>query len=473
MKHILMLFSDQQRQDTIGAYGNDVMQTPNLDALANDSIIFQNCITPSPVCVPARFSMLSGQYPARTGCNNNNSEAVYKEPGFYNRMTERGYESCCIGKMHYELDLYGSMGFKKRITQEEFADSNDDYTQFILKNYPHVYDYHGMRSEMYYVPQISQLPTEAHPTNWIGDRSVEYIEEFDSQQSMFLVSSFIHPHPPFSPPAPWNKLYREDPPVPYNTTPEERKGFAEILGNRCACERLQMSDQDILRMKNYYYSCVSFVDYQVGRIIQALKDKGMYEDTLILYSSDHGDMMGDLGMVGKRIMMDGACRIPFILHYPGKKPGVRDDVCSLVDVAPTLLRYAGIEYQPNEFDGIDLFGEEIHEYVFSQFGCGSNGDYMVTDGKEKLIYHDETGHYFYFESMPEMRNTYDLSNPRVQYWKKLLDAYRASDANTAEKSITQEGATRSFPHYMGRMDHAMRQKEEAAEIPTNYCIDLG
>src|SRR5690606_28764724 len=111
MKHVLILFTDQQRYDTIGAYGNPHIQTPNLDKLVADSIVFERCITPSPVCVPARLSLMSGQYPARTGNNNNNKKSKYTGRGFYSELTDAGYNSCCIGKMHNKWDAYGSMGF--------------------------------------------------------------------------------------------------------------------------------------------------------------------------------------------------------------------------------------------------------------------------------------------------------------------------------------------------------------------------
>ena len=472
LKHIVMLFTDQQRRDTIGVLGNPGIQTPSLDALAQESVVFDNCITPSPVCVPARLSMFSGQYPARTGCNNNNADSVYTGEGFYSMLTGGGYQSCCVGKMHHLMDPYGPMGFEKRWTQEELSDPQDDYTKFILKNYPWVFDYHGMRSEMYYVPQISQLPPEDHPTQWVGDRSVEFIRECDPERPTLLVSSFIHPHPPFCPPAPWHKLYREDPPGPFVPEEGDLQGFWELIGDRCSCRRLMISEQDLLRMKNFYYACVSFLDYQVGRIVQALKDKGMYDDTLILFTSDHGDMMGDYRAIGKRTMVDASCHVPFLLRVPGRRPQHRADVCSLVDVAPTLLGFAGVPYNREEFDGIDLFGGSRHEVAFSQHGCGENGTYMVTDGSRKLVYQAASGRYYYFDRIPEERDVYDPENPQAGRMRELLDGYRAKDRNGAPASQTYEKYTKTHPHYPGRMDHTMRREEEKAAIPKGYQIDL-
>ena len=233
-----------------------------------------------------------------------------------------------------------------------------------------------------------------------------------------------------------------------------------------------MSRQDILRSKNFYYACVSYVDYQVGRIIQALKDKDMYDDTLILFSSDHGDMMGDYNAIGKRAMVDASARVPFIVHYPGKEPAERYDACSLVDVAPTVLSYAGIPYDKDEFDGVDLFADSDRRYVYSQHGCGDKGTYMITDGKTKLVYIKSSDKYHYFDTIPEERDIYDPADSKVMEMQKLLDAYRLSDQNKSETSRTYEKYTKTHPHYPGRMDHTLRHDEEAAMIPAGYTIDL-
>ena len=116
-KHFLLLFTDQQRRDTIHALGNENIVTPALDSIANEAVVFDRAYTPSPVCVPARASMFAGQYCARTGNNTNNRTKVYSGEGFFSEFTKAGYNTCCIGKMHYNFDLYGKMGFRTRLTQ--------------------------------------------------------------------------------------------------------------------------------------------------------------------------------------------------------------------------------------------------------------------------------------------------------------------------------------------------------------------
>ena len=472
-KHVLMFFTDQQRYDTIHALGNDEIVTPALDQLSGDAIVYDKCYTPSPVCVPARLSMLSGQYCARTGNNTNNKAQVYNGEGFYSEFTKAGYNSCCIGKMHYYTDLYAPMGFKKRLSQEEMAHPDDDYTKWLKASpYKNVFDYNGQRTELYYIPQVSQLPMEAHPTQWVGDRSVEFIESCNPDEPMFLVSSFIHPHPPFCPPAPWNKMYRH--PIRRAFQPEDRDSYEDLLRNRYTLDALGISPRRLELLNQHYYACISFVDYQVGRIIQALKDKGMYEDTIIMYSSDHGDLMGDYRSMGKRTMLDGASHIPFLLKVPGMAHERRTEVCSLVDVAPTLLSLCDIPYDKAEYDGVNLM-DEHHDVVYSQYSSGPSATYMVASNHDKLVYSAIGDRYFYFDSFPEAHDRYDPANPRCQELKALLDAHMASDCCPQVDTRVMENPARQAPlsFYPKFDDHVNTRNEEIARMPKGYPIEVG
>lgn len=471
--HILFLFTDQQRRDTIHALGNERICTPALDEIARESVVFEQCYTPAPVCVPARLSMFAGQYPGRTGCCNNNRSYCYTGEGFYSEFTKHGYQSCCVGKMHHCKDPYGLMGFEQRYTQEELSHPKDDYTRFIVESpYRHVFDYNGMRSEMYYIPQISQLPAEYHPTQWVGDQSVQFIQNCDPNRPMFLMSSFIHPHPPFAPPAPWNKMYRTESVDPY--MPETPEEFDAFMSDRFTLKKMGISRQDLTLLRNYYYSCISFVDFQIGRIIQALKDRGMYENTIVVFSSDHGEMLGDFGTMGKRSMLDGAAHIPLLMRIPGVPAMRRTDVCSLVDIAPTLLSCSGIEYDNTEYDGLNLFGARKHTEVYSQYSTGKNGVYMVATNHDKLVYHGPTQQYYYFDQIPEDTNKYSSGTSRIQNLQQLLNTYMRKDCCDPLLSATNDDVSgvNKLPYGPKRADHLMRQKDELAQMPKGYMIDL-
>lgn len=471
--NFLFLFTDQQRFDTIHQLGCDRIQTPNLDALASSSVVFDKCYTPAPVSVPARFSMFSGQYCAHSGCCNNNGAHQYMGEGFYHMFTQAGYSTCCVGKMHHAKDLYGPMGFEKRFTQEELSQPQDDYTRFVMSSpYRSVFDYHGQRSEMYYIPQVSPLPIEYHPTQWVADRSLEFLEGVSADKPFFLMSSFVHPHPPFAPPAPWNKLYRTVSADPY--MPDDPSEFTPFLSDRFTCEKIGISRQDLSLLRNSYYACISFVDHQIGRIVEALKKRGLYDNTVIVFSSDHGEMLGDFGTMGKRSMLDAASRVPLFVRVPGKAAQVRHDVCSLVDIAPTLLHCAGIACDESGFDGIDLFSSQRHDVVFSQYGTGRCGTYMAASNHDRLIYMASTDQFFYFDTIPEDTNKYDEASPRVRELKKQLLDHISSDCCDPSCASTADDVSgiNRFPYGPKRADHLMRQAEERARIPVGYTIDL-
>ena len=207
-----------------------------------------------------------------------------------------------------------------------------------------------------------------------------------------------------------------------------------------------------------------------------LESPGWYDDTVILFIADHGETLGDYRHAGKRTMLSSANRIPFILRVPGTEGGERSDPVSLVDVAPTLLSLFGIDYDPAEFDGIDILSGK-HQEVYSQYECGEKACYMVAAEKDKLIYSREYDKYAYFDECPEHVNKYDEGGERVAYLKALLDAHMANDkCDIAKNPMKKDGGgpkkkkIQDFGN--GRMDHVFRADEEIARIPEGYRIDM-
>lgn len=392
MKNILLIMTDQQRYDTIHSLGNKKIKTPALDALCEDSTSFTRAYTPSPVCVPARFSALSGKYCHNTGCSKNGMMPDGHE-SIMEKLKRSGYETCGIGKMHFNFETDGNMamwGYDKRVTSEEVNGAKrDDYKDYLEKNgYGHVKDVHGVRSEMYYIPQPSQLPEKHHHTTWCADESIEYIENRNKEKPFFLMCGIIKPHPPFELPVPWNKLYRS-PDMDYPFVPvgfEDMQTYWNRVQNRYKYKS-KGRDRELERIiKAHYYGCISLIDYNVGRIIKKLKDEGIYDDTLIIFTSDHGEMLGDFNCYGKRSFLDPAVRVPLIVHYPDKMKGEKiNEPVSLVDLAPTILNFAGME-PPVDFDGCDLYEEEPGRPVVSQYHQNDKALYMIVEGKYKYFY---------------------------------------------------------------------------------------
>lgn len=388
--NILLLFTDQQRYDTIGALGNPLLKTPVLDRLVERGVCFTNAYTPSPVCVPARYAMLTGQSPHKTGCVNNQSM-----PSGYTSLMEVlascGYETLGIGKMHFTFDDPREMwGFQRRAFSEEVSGApGDDFIASLKEaGYQHVHDPHGVRSEMYYIPQPSQLPAKLHNTTWVVDQSIKFLEERDRNRPFFLMTSFIKPHPPFEVPTPWNKLYRTH----QMPLPKRPEGYEHLLTyhnhfqNRYKY-RDQATDANLLRiMRAYYYACISFVDYNIGRLLDYLSETGELENTLIIFTSDHGELLGDYNSFGKRCFLDSAARIPLIVCGPGVEPGLNSTPISLLDVMPTCLEAAGVRWT-NDLPGRSLLGmPEEDRTVYGQFSEGREGLYMIVNRRWKYIY---------------------------------------------------------------------------------------
>jgi arylsulfatase A-like enzyme len=392
--NLLLIFTDMQRWDTVRALGNPVIKTPALDRLAREGTAFASCYTPSPVCVSARYAMHYGKWSSRTGVTENQSIPADADDSAPAHLGRAGYRTHGIGKMHFD----GLRGFAARETQEEIVGrvDEDDYLQYLIaKGHGHIRDPHGVRGEMYYVPQVAQMPAEHHPTQWVGDRSLAFIEEgAKRREPWMLMSSYIHPHPPFAVPNPWHKLYRGfDMPLP--AVPHDAAAMLTWINrmqNRYKY-RDQGIDQHLVRlMKAYYYACISFVDLQVGRLLAALERTGQLDRTLIVFTSDHGEFLGDFDCFGKRSMHDASARVPMLARLPGAFPAgaVVDRPASLVDVPATMLAVAGIDARAQGMDGEDLAavaaGRSKREAVFGQ--CGSNGtaQYLTVTKEWKYFY---------------------------------------------------------------------------------------
>lgn len=406
--NILLIFTDMQRADTINALGNPHIITPSLDRLVREGTAFTKCYTPSPVCVSARCSLQYGQYPHRTGVNENMPMRADADDSFVQFLGDAGYRTHGIGKCHFAPNSSDLRGFQTRESQEEIVrdPEQDDYLKALFAaGYDHITDPHGVRGEMYYIPQVAQMPARLHPTQWIGDRSVAFIEEqAQSEQPWYLFSSIVHPHPPFVLPAPWHKLYRS-PDMPLPMVPQDHESLLTHINrtqNRYKY-RDQGIDNNLMRLiKAYYYGCISFLDYQVGRMLDALEKSGQLDNTLIMFTSDHGEHLGDYNSFGKRSMHSTASRVPMLVRYPDAVPADKQTAqpVSLVDVASTCMDAAGITGKESHFDGESLIriaqGESDRSYVYSQWNSEADGQYLIVSEKANYFYSAADNKEFYF-----------------------------------------------------------------------------
>lgn len=388
-RNILFLFTDQQRFDTIGALGAPFVKTPALDRLVREGIAYDRCYTPSPICVSARQALVAGLPPHVTGCVDNKPGET-SHPTFIERLTALGYRTHGVGKMHFLPNLRDMRGFETRELSEP-AGLDDDYRRWLIEaGFDYVDEPFGVRSEYYYLPQVSQLPAHAHHSHWVADRSIDFLRTRPQDRPFFLWASFIKPHPPFESPTPWNKLYRAaEMPAPYRPDGyEEQLCLWNHIQNRYKYRDAGTDDLLLRTMRAAYYASISFIDYNIGRILDALGDA--IDDTYIVFSSDHGEMLGDFGAFGKRCMLEAAVRVPLVLRHPGARGagGRVGTPVSLVDLHPTFLSMAGSAAADRHVEGDDLMqlGSAGERFVYSQFSEKELGVYMIADGRWKYAY---------------------------------------------------------------------------------------
>lgn len=384
--NILMIFCDELRADALGYAGNPIIQTPNIDRMARGGTAFTQCMITQPTCTPSRASILTGCYPSvlparMVGC------VTPDDPRFLPRVLgQNGYRTASIGKLH----LIPQRAEADAVQQA--MDSGGDYYGFEEVDLVNGHGDHcfGNRYSAWLAERVPdwrvrieqrrrlnpgldcftwELPPEVHSSNYIGDRAVEWLQAA-GDQPFFLHVSFPDPHYPFVVPEPYATKY--DPaqmplPVPPVTASHDLPPLhQEVYFNQQGAhvrdhvigtpprDYHQHTPADWQQVKATYYGMISLVDFQVGRILDALEAAGLADNTLVLFLSDHGDYLGDHGFYGKGLLYDSVLRVPLIVRGPGVAAGaVRDGIASTLDIAPTLLDFAGVP-EPEGVQGVSM-----------------------------------------------------------------------------------------------------------------------
>ncbi len=465
--NILFILTDQQRYDTIGANGNSQIFTPNLDRLSAEGVVFERAYTSSPECVPARGVMMTGQMPHRTGCYSNGYRLPPESVTFQRLLRQAGYVTQSIGKMHFVPAREG-FGMEHLTLSEEIPESvqEDEFlTDLQEAGFDWAEEPHGMRSHMYYIPQVSQLPDSLHTTTWTGDRTVDFIRDrsADEDKPWLCWTGFIKPHPPFDPTVPFNTLY--DPiemPLPVRGADDEssRNWYQKIqnLGkwmDQGPDVHLQQAQ------KAHYWALVSMVDVQVGRILAELEATGQRDNTLIIFSSDHGEFLGDHGCYGKRSWHEGPGRIPMIVNWPqanlpaGQR---RSHLVSHEDILPTILEAAGVD-KPANCNGLSLLelarqddpasGREV---LFGQLGEKEQGLYLAMDDQWKYIYcaMDNTEQHWHYAADPSESTNHAADPSKAEVKARLKAALMDYFAREGYQAPAENGDWR--PYTSGETD---------------------
>lgn len=477
--------TDQQRWDTLGCYGNETIETVNLDYFAANGTVFENGYTCTPSCVPARASLLTGQDPWNVGIlgmGSGQGPAQLLENTLPESLANAGYHTQCVGKMHVTPQR-SLQGFHHTALDESSreVDKNfeSDYTKWFKANRPAEVDRqdHGIDWNSW-MARPWHLPEYLHPTAWTAAESIRFVQRRDPTKPFFLKTSFARPHSPYDAPPYYFDLY-------------DKKELPEaVVGEWASVHDVprdaadpnawhgKRKPEEVRRARASYYGNINFIDHQIGTVRRHLMREGLLHNTLIIFISDHGDMMGDNHLWRKTYAYEGSAHIPFIVSLPkswGENVQERAaaPVC-LQDVMPTILDACGVEI-PDTVDGksvlplmrgeIEKTREFVHGEHSASYAPGNEMQYL-TDGKWKYIWFPRTNQEQLFHLETDRYEANDLAGEsayqdELQRWRdSLIGVLQPRDAGLVEdgKLVSQAGKPPLVsPMYAERVER-MQQK---------------
>lgn len=450
--NLLLITVDQMRGDCLSAAGHPIVETPNLDRLAKSGVFFRNAYSATPSCLPARASIFTGMSQQSHGRVGYMDQVPWTYPHTLpGELAAAGYHTQCVGKMHvyptrnlcgfHNVVLHdGYMHYnrdKSRVKASEHFDQCDDYLHWLRSQAGADHDLidHGLDCNASTVARPWHLEEKYHPTNWAVSESIDFLRRRDPSKPFFLWSSFVRPHPPFDPPQVYFDMYKDlDIPLPVvgnwvdenaatngDTSPET--AFGKLKGRR------------LQRALAAYYALITHLDDQIGRLMNALFEQGVLNNTIVLFTSDHGEMMGDHHLFRKSLPYEGSAKVPFMVYDPGNhlslKRGLEvDSVVEMRDIMPTLLEAAGVPI-PSSVDGSSVLplckGEETQwrEYLHGEHSLGELSNQYITDGKMKYIWFTQSGREQLFNLSEDPQELTDLAQSpsmasELQKWRGIL-----------------------------------------------------
>lgn len=465
--NILLITSDQQHWNTIGAFNKEV-STPNLDRLVREGTTFSRAYCPNPTCTPTRASIITGQYPSQHGAWTLGTKLLEDRHVVGDDLANAGYRTALVGKAHFQplhsTEAYPSLEAYPLLQDLEFWKRFDDrfygFNHVELArnhtNEAHVGQHYAIWMEEkgctnwrdYFQPPTGtmdkgkkhkwDIPEELHYNTWIAERTNALLEQYrNAEESFFLWASFFDPHPPYLVPEPWDTMYDpdrltipqfvpgefDDKPPHFRMTQEKRPDFSHLKETGMGIHGYHshlMPENERKQLVATYYGMISLMDKYIGRILDKLDELGLTNDTIIVFTTDHGHFFGQHGLQAKGgFMYEDLIKLPFVVRWPGRVSAgsVKDDIQSLVDLAPTFLSLAGIAI-PHGMTGVDQskvwLGErsEARSHAICEFRHEPTTIHQKTyiDRRYKMtVYYNQTyGEIFDLEEDPnELTNLWD------------------------------------------------------------------
>jgi arylsulfatase len=440
--NVLLIVTDHWSGSSLGVAGHPVLQTPTLDELSRQGVLYERAYSECPVCIPARRTLMTGTE-ARTHGDRIFSEEMEmpRVPTLAQVFRNAGYQAYGVGKLHV-YPQRDRIGFDDVILCEEGRAQwgvVDDYELFLGdRGYPGRQFDHGMCNNQY-VARSWHLPEDTHATNFVADRMCRTIKRRDSKRPSLWYMGFTHPHPPLTPPSEYLEMYRhmvvnmphtgywaqEPEHLPYKLRQNYQMGMS-------------MSDYAISDARRAHYALCTHIDHQIRRVIGTLREEGELDNTIIMFTSDHGDMLGNHGLWAKRCFLESSARVPMILTGTTlgdriERGSVSTQLVGLQDVMPTLLDACGIE-APESVEGRSMLAAGKREYLYGEEGEDHSATRMIHDGRYKLIYYAVGNKFQLFDvekDPEELNDLFDSSSireKRIELEQELISRLHGSDS---------------------------------------------
>ncbi|MEF2071372.1 sulfatase family protein [Consotaella aegiceratis] len=448
--NIVLVITDQQRFDTIAALGFPHMITPNLDRMVREGVAFRQMFVTAPSCAPSRASLFTGLYPHTNGVLRNDDRWTWS---WVECLADAGYRCVNIGKMH-TFPYEQSFGFHERHVTEN-KDRAHPSLPYFLDNWDKALWARGLekpsrvtyRRRADYRDRLGafvwELPEDMHSDNFVGDLACHWLDSYTGEEPFFLEIGIPGPHPPYDPTPDALALYADrDVPLPILDEAEQASQPQPLKDLRrehweqdhdAVVHLPDPTDEQVLRQRRHYFANVTMIDAQIGHLIATLDRRGVLDDTIVIFTSDHGDCLNDHGHSQKWNMYEQTVHVPAVIWGPGLTAGGRqvDDLAELMDWGPTILELAGIT-PPSWMQARSLLplitgeGEGSRRYVFSEHARdailkSTECMTMIRDHRWKLVHFvdSDEGQLFDLEADPrEVRNLWD--EPSHQGQKNLM-----------------------------------------------------
>ena len=437
--NILLIMADQLAPQFTGAYGHEVAKTPAIDSLAEQGCRFDAAYTPSPICAPARFSMMAGQLPIRIRAYDNAAEFSSSVPTFAHYLRLMGYHTCLAGKMHF-VGPDQLHGFNERLTTDVYP---ADYA------WTPNWQQHDERIDKWYHNMDSVLEAGVAGNTYqfdfddeVGFHAIRKVFDYartPDQLPFLLTVSFIHPHDPYVTRRRWWDLYEsenidmpETAPEDCTADPHSLRLMADFQINEAS-----IGEEHIRNARRAYYANTSYVDHWVGKLLKALEETSLDKNTVVVFTADHGDMLGERGLWYKTNFFEHSVRVPLIFAGPGIENAAVADHCSLMDLLPTFLDLASREGETVPEVRVPLDGASLLPLLE-----GSNG------GNDRVVYSEycaestshpmfmiRSGDYKYIHCDSDPPQLFDLNADPLELNNLAVDSEYQSIAATFAKQV--------------------------------------